>query len=134
MSQTYEFTCDGRKYVVTAEKQDDQIEISWNGKTYTVVVESSSGGAKKKSGGAKRDAAARGSSGGGDQIAAPMTGVVKSMSVGVGDSVSAGQVVMVMEAMKMDVDVQSPRDGKIAAIAVNPGDSVNAKQSLMTLE
>lgn len=64
---------------------------------------------------------------------APMTGVIKEIKVGPGHTVEEGQVVLIMEAMKMDIDVPSPVAGIVAEVAVKPGDTVNAKQQLMVI-
>ncbi|MBN1837257.1 MAG: hypothetical protein JW820_15485 [Spirochaetales bacterium] len=71
--------------------------------------------------------------GGGGALVAPMTGVVKELKVGVGHSVAAGQVVLVMEAMKMDIDVPAASSGVVAEISVRPGDNVEARQPLMVI-
>ena len=64
---------------------------------------------------------------------APMTGVIKEIKIGPGQTVEEGQVVLIMEAMKMDIDVPSPVAGTVAEVSVKPGDSVNAKQQLMVI-
>lgn len=64
---------------------------------------------------------------------APMAGVIKEIKVGPGHNVEEGQVVLIMEAMKMDIDVPSPVAGIVAEVSVNPGDTVNAKQQLMVI-
>lgn len=64
---------------------------------------------------------------------APMTGVIKEIKAGVGHSVEQGQVVLIMEAMKMDIDVPSPVSGVVAEVSVHPGDNVNTKQQLMII-
>jgi biotin carboxyl carrier protein len=66
-------------------------------------------------------------------LVAPMTGVIKEIKVGVGHSVEAGQVVLVMEAMKMDIDVPAVASGVVAEISVRPGDNVEARQPLMVI-
>ena len=66
-------------------------------------------------------------------LPAPMTGVVKEIKVGPGHTVEEGQVVLIMEAMKMDIDVPSPLAGIVAEVSVMPGDTVNAKQQLMVI-
>jgi biotin carboxyl carrier protein len=73
------------------------------------------------------------SSGAAGALVAPMTGVVKEIKVGVGHSVEAGQVVLVMEAMKMDIDVPAVVPGVVAEISVRPGDNVEARQPLMVI-
>ena len=62
-----------------------------------------------------------------------MAGVIKEIKVGPGHNVEEGQVVLIMEAMKMDIDVPSPVAGIVAEVSVNPGDTVNAKQQLMVI-
>jgi len=50
--------------------------------------------------------------------------------VGEGDSVKAGQVVVVLEAMKMEIEMLAPKDGVIKALCVKTGDSVSEGQNL----
>ena len=64
---------------------------------------------------------------------APMTGVIKEIKVGPGFNVEQDQVVMIMEAMKMDIDVPSPASGVVAEVLVKVGETVNAQQKLMVI-
>ena len=57
-------------------------------------------------------------------ITAPLPGVIVALNVQVGDSVKAGQAIAVLEAMKMENDIQSEYDGVILSVDVNPGDSI----------
>lgn len=66
-------------------------------------------------------------------IRSQMTGTVNEIPVAVGDDVSAGQVLIVLEAMKMLTNVLSEVNGKIAEIMVLPGDSVEMGDPLMTI-
>ena len=66
-------------------------------------------------------------------LPAPMTGTVKEIKVAAGDQVSAGQLVVVMEAMKMDIDVTAPAAGTVAEVHVDPGDNRAAGQPLLTI-
>jgi len=66
-------------------------------------------------------------------IVAPITGVVKEIKSNSGMRVEKGQVVMVMEAMKMDIDVYAPISGVINEVFVHQGDSVRANQLLLTV-
>jgi 3-methylcrotonyl-CoA carboxylase alpha subunit len=59
-------------------------------------------------------------------VAAPMPGKVVSVAVAVGDEVEAGQVVVVLEAMKMETGVTSPGAGTVTAVHVAAGDTVDA--------
>jgi biotin carboxyl carrier protein len=67
-------------------------------------------------------------------VVAPMTGVVKEVLVSVGDSVDTGERLIIMEAMKMDIEVNAAKSGKIASIHVSAGDSVREGQSLIEVE
>lgn len=69
---------------------------------------------------------------GGSTLTAPMNGVVIEIPVKVGDEVKTGQVVVILEAMKMKTNVSSDRDGKIAAINISPNDSVESGQVMLT--
>jgi len=71
---------------------------------------------------------------GGDSIAAPLPGIVQSLSVAAGDTVAAGDVLAVMEAMKMEHSLTAPRDGKVADVMVRAGDQVEEGALLISLE
>ena len=64
---------------------------------------------------------------------APMTGVIKEIKVGPGHNVEQGQVVLIMEAMKMDIDVPSPASGVVAEVLVKAGDTIAAQAKLMVI-
>ncbi|MBS0215539.1 MAG: acetyl/propionyl/methylcrotonyl-CoA carboxylase subunit alpha [Proteobacteria bacterium] len=70
----------------------------------------------------------------GDRVIAPMPGRIVQARSAVGDSVEAGQVVMVMEAMKMELALKAPRAGRIAEVRVREGDFVEADAALLLLE
>ncbi|GAB2514483.1 acetyl/propionyl/methylcrotonyl-CoA carboxylase subunit alpha [Lysobacter humi (ex Lee et al. 2017)] len=72
--------------------------------------------------------------GGADRIAAPMPGRVVVARVAPGDAVTAGQEVMVIEAMKMELSLKAPRAGTIAEVRATPGEFVEADAVLVTLE
>ena len=67
------------------------------------------------------------------EIKAPLAGTVVRVMVGVGESVNAGDVLIVLEAMKMEAEVQAPAAGTIAAVRVRGGDSVQLGQTLLLL-
>ena len=67
------------------------------------------------------------------QIKAPLAGTVVRVMVGVGETVNAGDVLIVLEAMKMEAEVQAPAAGTVAAIRVRGGDSVQLGQILLLL-
>ena len=82
----------------------------------------------------RRDRAASGAHGGGrDAIVSPMQGTVLSVAVGEGDSVSAGQVICIVEAMKMENEVHALRDGVVSELTVSAGEPVSTGQVICVL-
>ena len=67
------------------------------------------------------------------KVDAPMPGNILDIKVSNGAAVKAGQVLCVLEAMKMENDIVAPQDGTVASINVNKGDSVEAGQTIITL-
>lgn len=78
-------------------------------------------------------AAAPTSTGAGESINAPLAGNIFKMLVRQGDQVNEGDVVMIMEAMKMETEVRSLHTGVVTTINVNEGDAVQAGQAVITL-
>lgn len=64
----------------------------------------------------------------------PVSGIVIKLTAQVGQSIQAGDVLMVLEAMKMETNITAPGPGKVAAIPVNAGDSVQSGQVLVEFE
>ena len=63
-----------------------------------------------------------------------MSGTILDVKANIGDTVSKGQVIMVLEAMKMENDIVSPCDGKITSILVKKGDTVSPSDTLATVQ
>lgn len=72
-------------------------------------------------------------SGAGKPVTAPLPGVIVEISVKVGDTVTAGQQVAVLEAMKMENAIEADRNGTVTAIHVNKGDSVLEGVPIVTI-
>ncbi len=66
-------------------------------------------------------------------ILAPMPGNIVDIKVNIGDTVSKGQVVAVIEAMKMETEIMSNGDGKITSISASKGDNVTLDQVILTI-
>lgn len=66
-------------------------------------------------------------------LRAPMPGLVISVPVGEGQQVSKGEVLLILESMKMQNELKAPRDGTVARLRVEPGDNVELKQVLLSL-
>lgn len=114
-NETYTVTVDGKEYAVAVAP----------GTTDPIAVQETGGSAAQTS-----SAPAGGS---GVTIKAPMPGSIFKMIVNVGDSVEAGDTVIVLEAMKMEVEVKTTEGGTVSAINVGVGDTVAADQDLISL-
>lgn len=130
-----------------------KFRISVNGNSYDVEVEELSGGAsaapvapvskpapkvskpkKKAAPKASKPAPKKAAPVGGHSIEAPMPGTILSMNVSEGDSVSNGDVLLVLEAMKMENEIASDVDGTVKSVTVSNGDSVDAGEVLVVIE
>lgn len=67
------------------------------------------------------------------KVDAPMPGTILDIKVSNGAAVKSGDVLCILEAMKMENDIVAPQDGTVASINVSKGDSVEAGQTLITL-
>lgn len=79
---------------------------------------------------AEKPAAAAGA---GTRIKAPLPGTITEMKVKVGDTVKNGDTVVVLEAMKMQNNIEAECDGTVTSVLVNPGDTVMEGDTLITI-
>ena len=124
--------------------------ITVNGTAYDVTVEETAGGASAPATApaakaaapapapaapapAAAPASAAGGAAGSVEINAPMPGKILDVKLQPGASVSRGDVVLILEAMKMENEVVAPQDGTIASINVNVGDMVQPGAVLATM-
>ena len=63
---------------------------------------------------------------GGEQVTSPMPGTILAVNVAVGDTVKRGQVLMILEAMKMENEIMCPCDGKVLSVSVSKGATVES--------
>jgi pyruvate carboxylase subunit B len=118
----YTVTVNGKKFSV--EVKGDQATV--NGKAYDIGV---ADGVETSSG----SVAVAHESADSVEIAAPMNAKVIKVSVDVGDHVNNGDVLFVVEAMKMEVDVKASAAGTISSIAVSAGEQVTAGQAMASI-
>lgn len=71
---------------------------------------------------------------GGNGVKAPIPGAILSIDVSEGDTVEAGQLLLTMEAMKMENQIKAPKAGKVTQLCVKPGDAVAQGQDLVVVE
>ena len=103
------------------------LKITVNGVAYDVQVEEVGGSASAP---VAAPAAAPTS---GEPLNCPMPGTIISVNVSVGQQVKLGDVVVVLEAMKMENEIKAPKDGTITSVNVNKGDAVESGTLLVTI-
>ena len=69
----------------------------------------------------------------GTQVVSPMQGTILRIDVAVGDHVKKGQILMILEAMKLENEILAAQDGVVKEIKVTKGQTVNSKQVLLIL-
>jgi oxaloacetate decarboxylase alpha subunit len=115
-----------RLYIVTVNGRSYQVEVAPGG--VIGAINPAAGAASPSA--AAQILAARAVS---ESVSAPMAGHVLRINVTEGQKVAEGQVVVVMEAMKMETEVRARSGGIVVGIAVKPGDTVNTGDVLVTL-
>ncbi|CAG1005031.1 biotin carboxyl carrier protein [Anaerolineales bacterium] len=119
---------DGKSYESFVYQNEDDWDVLLRGRQYQVKVEDER---------EKRLKAATGGGGalGGEfQLKAPMPGLVVSVLVEEGQEVKKGQVLLILESMKMQNELKSPRDGIVGRVRVNAGESVEQRQTLLSVQ
>ena len=106
--------------------------INVNGTAYEVEIEEMTGAPAAAPVAAAPAAPA--ASGAGESITSPMPGNILAVNVAAGDMVKKGQVLMVLEAMKMENEIMAPHDGKVTAVAVTKGAAVESGALLCTIQ
>ena len=125
------------KYIVKLNGKEYEVEVE-NGKAGVMSVKDAavqSAAAEQKPVQAANNAqSAPVAAGAGEAIKAPMPGTILDVKVAPGSTVKKGQVLVILEAMKMENEIVSPQDGKVASVNVSSGTSVTTGQVLISLE
>lgn len=121
----YNITVNGNTYEVFVEEADA------TGATAPVVTSTPTPVAAPKPATPKAPAASGAQ--GGTKVAAPMPGTILDVKVAPGATVKKGDVICVLEAMKMENEIPAPADGVVASVNVQKGSSVNAGDIIATL-
>ncbi len=135
--RSYKFKINGNEYNVDINSVEGNIaNVTVNGATYEVEMDTpvsapvAAAAVKESSASPQNDnqvaapAPASKPAGAGKAVTSPLPGVIIEVSVKEGQAVKAGQKVAVIEAMKMENEIQASADGTVTAVLVNKGDSV----------
>ncbi|HUI89924.1 MAG TPA: biotin/lipoyl-containing protein [Anaerolineales bacterium] len=123
----YSMLIDGQSYEAYVYPVEDEWQVLLFGRQYPVKVED------------EREKRLKGSAGGkvqesGEfQLKAPMPGLVVAVPVNEGQTIEKGQVLVILESMKMQNELKSPRAGKVERIKVKAGESVEQRQLLLSV-
>lgn len=110
--------------------------VNVNGSLYEIEIEEMDASTAKRAPAAAPAPAAKPAAapvGAGTKVNAPMPGTILDVKVQAGQSVKRGQVLVILEAMKMENEIQAPCDGKITGVNVRKGDSVETAALLCTI-
>lgn len=112
-----------------------QYKINVNGTFYEVTIEEVDASEIKSAAPAQAPAApvAPAAPASGEKVNAPMPGNILAVNVNVGDVVKAGQVGMILEAMKMENEIMIPCDGTVTAVGVTKGATVESGAFLFSI-
>ena len=104
--------------------------VTVNGTAYEIELEELTGAAPApaaaSAASAPTPAPAAAAPAGGEQVTSPMPGTILSINVAAGDTVKRGQVLMILEAMKMENEIMCPCDGTVASVSVTKGAAVES--------
>ena len=118
---------DGKSYESFVYQGDDDWQVLLRGQQYQVKVEDEREKRLKM-------AAGGGVAEGGEfHLKAPMPGLVVSILVEEGQPIKKGQVMLILESMKMQNELKAPRDGVMGRVRIKTGESVEQKQTLLNL-
>ena len=141
----YKYKINGNEYNVAVEElEGNKANVTVNGKTYEVELDRPAKPAVSKP--VARPAAAAPTAApatapapkaapaaGGAGIKAPLPGVILDIKVKVGDAVAKGQTVAILEAMKMENNINADREGTVVSINVEKGQSIAEGTDIITL-
>lgn len=123
----YSLLVDGRSINAYVQQDEQTWQVLFQAQLYPVLVEDER---------EKRLRAAMGSATSEHDefhLKAPMPGLVVSVPVEAGQAVQKGDVLVILESMKMQNELRSPRAGTVARLRVNPGDRVEQKETLLSV-
>ena len=142
--KTYKYTINGNKYDVAINEagettaivtvNGEEFKVEWENPVEVKPVVKVQPTVAKPAAAPTAPAAAPTAAVNGHAIKTPLPGVIIDVKVNVGDAVKKGDTVVVLEAMKMENNINADRDGKITAIQVAKGDTVADGAVLVVME
>lgn len=141
----YKFKINGKDYEVTiGEANGKNLEVNVNGASYQVELENAPAAApapvqapvqqaEKAPSAAPAAAPSPAPEGEGVKVVSPMQGNVVEICAAVGDAVKNGQKLVIIESMKMEVEISATKDGTVTGILVSKGDHLEENQPVATI-
>lgn len=117
-----EMLIDSRRVVAYVSADGAKRWVTADGRTFLLIK---SLGARNRTGGHPHAAG---------ELTAPMPGQIRAVHVREGETVTKGQTLMLLEAMKMEIRIQSPTDGRVKSLRIAQGQSVERGQVLIEME
>jgi len=117
-----ELLIDGERVTAYVSSDNAKRWVTINGRTVLLTKQMGS----RKSGGGHHHTAG--------ELTAPMPGQVRAVNVSEGDTVTKGQTLIVLEAMKMEMKIQAPMDGTVSKLYVYQGETVEREQMLVEIK
>ena len=137
----YKYTIDGKEYkVAIGDIEENVAHVTVNGEEFKVEMEPEAEPEKKKVvlgqpvESTDETATPAANVNTANAVKAPLPGTITSINVAVGDEVSAGDTVVVLEAMKMQNNIEAEKSGKVTAICGKQGQAVLEEDALVVIE
>ena len=124
----YSMLIDGKSYESYVYETEEGWQVLTRGRQYNLTIED------------EREKRLRAAAGGGVaesgeyHLKAPMPGLVVAIPVNEGDKVEKGQVILILESMKMQNELKSPKAGTVGRIRVKQGEKVEQRQALLSVQ
>ena len=129
LSEKRKVSVNGIEYQVGIQFDNGKWEVSIDGNLYEVEIDQASRRGPRK----KRDSSSRGRPTSG-LISSAIPGKIVSVLVSEGDKVDSGSVVIVLEAMKMQNEIQAPVSGTVTSVQCEEGEAIEANVPLVVIE
>ena len=123
-----------KKYKVNVNGTEYEIGIELMSETEAAASKQNSKQNSKQAAPAEAAPAPSAAPGAGEAVNSPMPGTILSVNVKAGDAVKKGQVLMILEAMKMENEIMAGADGTVTAVMVSAGQAVEAGAALCTIQ